>query len=360
MIPSRLHKIHVDADHPYFSYSGRMDDSNKKAVLIHYPGSYIRTRFTGTSLGLLFSLPYVSYPHWINCQIDGVEYVIQLQPGAEEREYPVAVELDHGEHDLTIIRMNDFCSGVCAFHGISIDADSLVMKPAPKPKRRLECYGDSLTAGCLSDVYERAGMADDKDMSQEEITRRSNGGHSFANVLARRLDAEIHNNGMGGLSLMDGYGYVTMPDTIGLETTWDKLNPIPQFGEITAWDFRRYTPHIVVIAIGQNDSSTYPDILTDAAAKVVWTSRYTDLLHRLRRVYPHAYLLLTGSVKIHPLCWEEVLFEIAEKFADPKVLAYRYKRAGLVTPGHIRLAEAEEMAEELEQFIGTLDNPWSE
>ncbi|MBB6675600.1 hypothetical protein [Cohnella nanjingensis] len=43
-------------------------------------------------------------------------------------------------------------------------------------------------------------------------------GQTYGHILARMVGAEAHNNGMGGLSLLDGYGYTCNPDTIGLVT----------------------------------------------------------------------------------------------------------------------------------------------
>ena len=41
--------------------------------------------------------------------------------------------------------------------------------------------------------------------------------------------------------------------------------------------------------------------------------------------------------------------------ADPKITQYVFKRNGKATPGHLRIPEAEEMAEELAAYIETLE-----
>ena len=78
---------------------------------------------------------------------------------------------------------------------------------------------------------------------------------SYSWQTARLLGAELHDIATGGMALEDGTGYFYAPDYIGMLSSWDKINYYPPFGAKTDWDFSRYTPHVVVTAIGQNDAN---------------------------------------------------------------------------------------------------------
>ena len=76
-------------------------------------------------------------------------------------------------------------------------------------------------------------------------------------MTARRLHAEIHDVAQGGIPLLDGTGWFAAPDYLGMESVYDKITYNPQLGESRQWDFSAYVPHVVIIALGQNDN--HPD-----------------------------------------------------------------------------------------------------
>lgn len=80
----------------------------------------------------------------------------------------------------------------------------------------------------------------------------SNSWYSYAWITARRLGAELHDIAQGGIALLDKTGWFNEPDAIGMETAWNKLHCNPALGPVTPWDFSRYTPQVVLVAIGQN------------------------------------------------------------------------------------------------------------
>lgn len=347
---------YIDADHPYIQYTGRMDFTDPKSVLMIYPGSYIKVRFEGSSISLRFSQEESDWGNYIGYIIDDIiEGKILLEENTEDKSYKIIDGLEDKEHLLTIFRRADFTRGRCFFNGVILEPGKSLLPPPPRPGRRIEVYGDSITAGEVSEAYGYEGKLD-----PEETAHLSNAWYSYANILARMLEAEIHNVGQGGLALQDGYGYCCQPDTIGLETTFDKLIHIPYLGGYTYWDFKKYTPHIVIIAIGQNDSSTHPDVVYDEKLRTIWKEKYLHILRTLRNHHKDAYFILTTSLMYHDIAWDDLIEEIRIEFNDPKVKTYRYKRLGKGTPGHIRRSEAQEMAEELALFIGTLDDPWQE
>lgn len=61
---------------------------------------------------------------------------------------------------------------------------------------------------------------------------------------------------------------------------------------------------------------------------------------------------------MHAECWDDVLFEIADLTGDKDIHAFRYTMAGKRTPGHLRISEHREMAEELYDYILSLGDIW--
>ena len=84
------------------------------------------------------------------------------------------------------------------------------------------------------------------------------------------------------------------------------------------------------------------------------------LIANLREKYPHAYILCTTTVMMHSPEWDKAIGEVVAAVADARVRQFRYTGNGAVTPGHVRRCEAETMARELANYIGTLPNVWED
>ena len=53
----------------------------------------------------------------------------------------------------------------------------------------------------------------------------------------------------------------------------------------------------------------------------------------------------------HDANWDKSIDEVCRRFDDDKIVHFMYSNNGSGTPGHIRIPEAEKMAEELTAFI---------
>lgn len=148
---------------------------------------------------------------------------------------------------------------------------------------------------------------------------------------------------------MDGTGWFNAPDYIGMETAWDKIHYNPQFGEAVPWDFSRYTPQVVIVAIGQNDSNPQDYMKEDYNCEkaVLWRKKYKEFIEKLRRQYPDAHIICITILLCHDAAWDRSIDQVCCELADDKVTHYMFRRTGKGTPGHLRIPEAEEMAEEL-------------
>ena len=77
-------------------------------------------------------------------------------------------------------------------------------------------------------------------------------------------------------------------------------------------------------------------------------------------LYPKAHFILTTTILNHDVIWDKAISEVCDTIDNSRVHRFFYGKNGCGTPGHIRIAEAEEMADELVGFIETLGDIWNE
>ena len=222
----------------------------------------------------------------------------------------------------------------------------------PLPERRIEVYGDSVTCGERCEAACYVGQAD----PEVDLSPYSNAWYSYAAITARNLGAQTHLVSQGGTTLLDGIGWFHAPDYIGMESIWDKSVYNTQLGGTSPWDFAQYTPHVVVVALGQN--AAHPrDFMADdydGEEATHWRARYVDFVHALRGKYPHALIVLATTVLIHDPSWDRAIDEVCHTVndeGDDRVQHFLYSRNAAATPGHPRVAEQQEMADELTAYL---------
>lgn len=128
-------------------------------------------------------------------------------------------------------------------------------------------------------------------------------------------------------------------------------------------EFSEYVPHLVIVAIGQNDSNPEDYMKNDpeGVRAIYWKYKYRELILKIREKYPKAVILLTTTILGHDKSWDNAIEEVCMQLNDDRIRHFLYKRNGCGTPGHIRIPEAEEMAEEMAVYVENLDIPvWEE
>lgn len=337
-----------NADNKAFYYMGRIDFSNPAAPLLIYAGSNITCRFTGTCIKITIDNMCMGEYNSVGAVIDGIQYKIELSKESGAKEYTVAEGLPEGEHSLMIFKRQ---AAAHYFRFISAECDGEVLPPDKKYGLKLEYYGDSVSAGEVTEaVYYEAHQDPENHGGIYD-----NSYFSYTFSLARKLNAEFYNNSQGGLALFDKTGYFCGPELEtmkGLEFTYNKLSYVPYAPcGVSDWDFSRYTPDIVVFAIGQNDANPKPEAIFDKDYAEKWKAKYKEILLDLKQRYNSPKFILITTVLEHDKRWDEVLDEICAELDSPDVMRCRFRRCGAATPGHPRITEQEEMALELEKFI---------
>ncbi len=331
-------------------YSGRIDWSEKEFPVFVYPCTWVNIRFTGNQLKLHVENHRAYWDNYLGCVLDGKQLSLILpENGRKVLEIPVG-QSKRQEHEVLIFKRQDACHEVKLL-GIELEDGARILDPPKKSDRRIEVYGDSVSAGEVAEAVDYTGCAD-----PEHNGEYSNSWYSYAWMTARKLNAEIHDIAQGGIALMDGTGWFHAPDYIGMETAWDKIRYNPELGKILQWNFRKYTPQLVIVAFGQNDSNPKDymkeDIHGEKAEK--WRQHYKGFLEKIRKTYPAAYIVCCTTLLCHDKAWDHAIRQVVEGLGDERITQYLFKRNGEGTPGHLRISEAEEMAEELSVYIKSL------
>jgi hypothetical protein len=145
-----------------------------------------------------------------------------------------------------------------------------------------------------------------------------------------------------------------------MESSFHRLEYNDECGPTKPWDFSRYQPHVVVVAIGQNDSNPEDYMAEDYNGKKAenWRTHYQAFVEKLMEVYPKAQIILATTILCHNPNWDKAIGEVAQRIQSDRVHHFLYTKNGTGTPGHIRIPEAEEMAEELAAYIRSLGDIW--
>lgn len=333
--------------HPFLNYVGRIDHTNPDAPVFYWAGSMVSFGFTGLTLHLQIENHSLCPNASVGYILDGKESKLMLSStSAQPESYAIHVE-GNGTHTFTLFKRMD---GVHYFslHGISL-AKKCDLVPLHRDKKMLlEFIGDSITAGAVCEAVDNVGREDPPNYDYTY----DNAWHSYAMQTARLLNADVHLVAQGGAAMLDGTGYFDNGN-LGMETIYDKLCYLPNAPKMTPWDFSKYRPDFVIVAIGQNDhciGGVENQIPTEAEEEC-WLASYTGMIERLMTVYPSARFILTLTLTKHDDYWERLLDKAAVLLASDRILRFRFTRSGKATSGHPRIPEQCEMACELAEYI---------
>ncbi|MBR4201387.1 MAG: electron transporter RnfD [Oscillospiraceae bacterium] len=326
-------------------YMGRIDFSDPDAPDFFWAGSLVQFAFTGDTLVFIIE-NHISYNGLqLGCIIDGKEHTVAL--GDADNRYDIPVS-GWGTHKCILFKRQDSTHHF-VLREILLSDDGDLCKLPPLPRLKLECYGDSVTAGSVVEAVHCVGTSDPPVYDSVY----DNAWHSYAMQTARLLNAQVHLVAQGGIALFDHTGYFDNGN-YGMETAYDKLCYFPDF-PMTKWDFSRYQPDYVTFAIGQNDQHfDGRDQILDAEQRERWLETYCRILADLMQKYPKAVFILMLTVLMHDEFWEELLDDACERMSSPRVKRFRFTRSGKATPGHPRIPEQCEMACELTEYINSL------
>lgn len=328
------------------NYSGRIDFTNPEAPEFIFPSSAVEFRFIAKELSFTIENRNDYYRNYIGVVLDG-----NMEKYEIAKEGWTTIEVlkgeDAKEHSIQICKIMDSCH-VFSMQKIELDDEARLLEFENKKTRKIEFYGDSITAGEITEAEDYVGQED-----PEHDGQYSNVWYAYSAMTARKLNAEIHNIAQGGIALLANTGWYQGPNYYCMEEMWDQVHYSRALGKDTKWDFSKYTPDVVVVAIGQNDSNPedYMAERYDSEQSKNWRRHYKEFIQKIRKMYPQAAIVLQTTLMFHHENWDLSIEEVCRELNDDKIKYFKYRRNGKGTPGHLRICESEEMATELAEYI---------
>ena len=265
----------IPADNSQLQYAGRIDFAQAKAPVLSWPGTSIEGNFTGSSLAV--KLDDQLGKNFFNVFVDGdLEHPYILQADKGSKTYSAFSGLKPGAHRFLITKRTEGEEGATVFQGLELADGGKLLPPPPRKQRRIEVFGDSITSG----------MGDEAaDGKPDDVLREKNNFMSYASITARNLDAEAHIISQSGIGLMISWFPFTMPDF------YDQLSAVGN--NDTHWDFKSWTPDVVVINLMQNDHWLIDDHkrLQPMPTDDQRIQNYKQFVLKIRALYPKAYIV---------------------------------------------------------------------
>ncbi|MCB0685907.1 MAG: hypothetical protein KDC53_05265 [Saprospiraceae bacterium] len=333
-------EVLVDFTSPAIDYWGRVDSSGKEGVELFWSGATVSLNFEGKSIEAL--IRDNTGDNYFNIIIDDHDPLV-LRPDTTQRYYQLASGLSEGKHHVEIFKRTEWSAGTTNFGGFRIQGNAKVLAKSVPRKRKIEFYGNSITAGYA--VEDTSGL----DRPDSTFTNHY---LSYAAMMSRHYNAESSCICKSGIGITISWFPLIMPDL------YDRLNPNDSTSK---WDFSNYQPDIVVINLFQNDSwlvnmperpefKKYFGDIPPTDTQLIYA--YEKFVSQIRLHYPNAHIICalgnmdatkTGSK------WMEYIQTAVSNLHDPNMYTHFMPYKG--TPGHPSIAEQEMMANSLIDFI---------
>lgn len=330
--------VFVYPDNEFIQYEGRIGDEDSSKV-IYWSGTSVKIKFKGTKMAIL--LKDETYDNYFNVLIDG-ELTEILRPDTVKTSYLIAEDLSEGEHTLELFKRTEGRHGKTWFYGFNPEPGT-VFTSIPAKTRRIEFYGNSITAGYAVEDYRGT---DDPDSIYTNFY------HSYANLTARHFDANYSAIVKSGIGITVSWEPAIMPEM------WDKLDP---HDPLSTWDFTQNVPNVVVVNLLQNDSwiTLLPDndqykrrFVEQTPSIEFVTARYQDFVRNIRGKYRNAHIIcMLGNMDItkENSPWPKHVKEVVEALDDPRM--YTLVAPYVEVNGHPRKEEQKLLAEALIKLI---------
>ncbi len=338
-----LTETDVPASDARIQYVGRVIFTNPEAPLFTYPGVQIVAGFEGTSVRMKAKPKSGFYV----AQIDEQEPFKVDYLNREDTITMLADSLPDGKHTVKLMYIVEGYEMRPEFYGFILDPGKDLTEAPALPTRKIEFIGNSITCGY--GVEATVGTAPFSYDTENHYL-------SFAALTARTLKAQHVVVARSGIGIFRNYNgpYEGKPET-AMPALYDYTN----FNDTTQmWDYSRYTPDLVCINLGTNDTSA------GRYSKTKLREAYVKFLQHVRSRYPQAKIVLMSGCMLTGERMQDV--ENAQNDAVAEVNArgdrevYRFTfpaqdgSLGYGANYHPSIQQQEKMANELVPFLQQL------
>ena len=248
-------------------YTGRIDFSDSLHPAFTFPGVQIRTGFTGTSLDMMCKL----HSGYFMAEIDGGEpFKISFHGNTITR---LASDLPDGTHQAIVTFIGEGYENVPEFHGFFVDKGKKLAPATPLPERKIEFIGNSITCGYGVEASSEA---------EAYTAETANFYYSYAALTARSLNAQALVVARSGIGVYRNYDGPKNGNDVNMNTEYPYTL---LYNHNIEWDFSQYTPDVVCINLGTNDTST------QGADSVLLLNGFKQLYNQVRTHYPTAKIV---------------------------------------------------------------------
>jgi lysophospholipase L1-like esterase len=316
-------------------YTGRIAFSKAKLSStpprFWQPGVYFTARFKGTRCEVILNdqVLWGKNHNYLEVVVDGKAK--RLQTKAAHDTIVVVDGLSAGVHSLLVCKNTEANIGYLELVGIRCKQ---LLKPLPKPTRKIEFIGNSITCGAGAD---QSSVPCGKGMWQDQ----HNAYLSYGPTVAREVNAQWVLSSVSGIGLIHSCCNLE----IKMPQVFDKIE---MRGDSLAWNFADYQPDVVTVCLGQNDG------VQDSTA---FCRAYVAFVKRLRNYYPSAQIVLLTSPMADgtlTVALKKYLTAVKTEInkTDRNVDTYFFsKRYHNGCDSHPDLAEHQQIAKELGIFI---------
>ena len=217
---------------------------------------------------------------WFEIEIDKAE-PFKVAVLENDSILSLAKGLQNGRHSVCITLVNEGYERRPEFRGFILDSGAGLAGKPVLPQRKIEFIGNSITCG-----YGMEGK-NEKERYKEST---SNFYFTFAAIAARTLNAQALVVARSGIGIYRNYNGPRTGNKDCMPAMYDQT----LFTDNTVkWDYTRYTPDLVVINLGTNDTST-PNYDTK-----LLRNAYLKFVQRVRSNYPQAKIVLLSGCMLH-------------------------------------------------------------
>lgn len=336
-------KQFISSDDSRIVYMGRVSRRIPHSIRFTYPGVSIFANFEGTSLQMKAQPGSGAFMVEID---EDLPYRINFS--ASDSILTLAEGLSEGVHRVRVMYIIEGYDLKPAFKGFYLDKGCGLVEAPVLPERRIEFIGNSITCG----------FGIESENPTETFTYETeNHYYTYAARTARALKAQHLVVARSGIGIYRNFG---APRSGSIDCMPAMYRQVLFTDSTELWDHSLYTPEVVCINLGTNDTSlgNYEmDLLIEG---------YRGFLKQLREIYPYAKLILLSGSMMNGKSLDDVkkamdivVDELARK-GDKEV--YRFDMSpqtgslGIGAGYHPSMRQHQKMASELTAFLKKLMN----